>query len=125
MKTNMIPAEKMDAVVEEMKSYFRLIDECFCVDANGAMKDLMDEWQGEHNRNEADELIEALANELYSFNKGRFGSVTLHDFTMDDARAAARDELTRRAHIDWEDDAIFTIYDTDAIDEVRSIRIFG
>ena len=44
---------------------------------------------------------------------------------MDDARAAARDELTRRAHIDWEDDAIFTIYDTDAIDEVRSMRIFG
>ena len=111
--------------VEEMKSYFCLIDECFCVNANGAMKDLMAEWQGEHNRNEADELVEALANELYSFNKCRFGSVTLHDFTMDDARAAARDELTRRAHIDWEDDAIFTIYDTDAIDEVRSMRIFG
>lgn len=27
--------------VEEMKSYFCLIDECFCVNANGAMKDLM------------------------------------------------------------------------------------
>ena len=71
--------------VEEMKSYFCLIDECFCVNANGAMKDLMAEWQGEHNRNEADELVEALANELYSFNKGRFGSVTVHDFTMDGA----------------------------------------
>lgn len=110
---------KNNKMTEEYEAYMTLIDECFSVSDNGGMKDLMNEWQGEHNRNEADELVEALANELYSFNEGRFGSVTLHDFTMADARNAARDEFIRRAHLSWEDENLFTLKAYDDVDEVR------
>lgn len=103
----------------EYEAYMTLIDECFSVSDNGGMKDLMAEWEGEHRRDEKDEFVEALANELYDFNKGGFGTLILCDFTMADARNAARDEFIRRAHLSWEDENLFTLKAYDDVDEVR------
>ena len=110
---------KSNNMTEEYEAYMTLIDECFSVYDNEDVRDLMAEWQGEHHREEKDEFVEALANELYSYNKNRFGSVTLHDFTMDDARAAARDEFIRRAHLSWDDENLFTLKAYDDVDEIR------
>lgn len=76
-----------------------------------------------HALTEKDTIVELLAKELYNYNEEHCASVFVEDFSMEAARALARDEFLRRARLNWDDAASFVLHDEEAIDTIRMMAI--
>lgn len=109
--------------INEKENLLTLEKECFCTHNNGAMQDLMAELDGTHALVEKETIVELLAKELYNYNEEHCASVFVEDFSMEAARALARDEFLRRARLNWDDAASFVLHDEEAIDTIRMMAI--
>ena len=109
--------------INEKENLLTLEKEYFCTHNNGAMQDLMAELDGTHSLTEKDTIVELLAKELYNYNEEHCASVFVEDFSMEAARALARNEFLRRAHLSWDDAASFVLHDEEAIDTIRMMAL--